>query len=207
MKPVLKQNPNRKQTLLLLSALLMLLFLSNIQCTREIDTDSLIRIHVLASSNSDTDQQLKLKVKDDVIRYLQPALKQSDSLAESRRIILSSLPQIEQTALQTLQQNGCEDTVTLQYGHFDFPVKYYGSFSLPAGNYEALRILIGEGKGRNWWCVLFPPLCFTDSNVSSSGKYTDQTPDTHIQFKLKSIEWLKSLQNKENDLSEGSERP
>ena len=207
MKSVLKQNPNRKQTLLLLSALLMLLFLSNIQCTREIDTDSLIRIHVLASSNSDTDQQLKLKVKDDVIRYLQPALKQSDSLAESRRIILSSLPQIEQTALQTLQQNGCEDTVTLQYGHFDFPVKYYGSFSLPAGNYEALRILIGEGKGRNWWCVLFPPLCFTDSNVSSSGKYTDQTPDTHIQFKLKSIEWLKSLQNKENDLSEGSERP
>ncbi len=207
MKPVLKQNPNRKQTLLLLSALLMLLFLSNIQCTREIDTDSLIRIHVLASSNSDTDQQLKLKVKDDVIRYLQPALKQSDSLTESRRIILSSLPQIEQTALQTLQQNGCEDTVTLQYGHFDFPVKYYGSFSLPAGNYEALRILIGEGKGRNWWCVLFPPLCFTDSNVSSSGKYTDQTPDTHIQFKLKSIEWLKSLQNKENDLAEGSERP
>ena len=207
MKPVLKQNPNRKQTLLLLSALLMLLFLSNIQCTREIDTDSLIRIHVLASSNSDTDQQLKLKVKDDVIRYLQPALKQSDSLAESRRIILSSLPQIEQTALQTLQQNGCEDTVTLQYGHFDFPVKYYGSFSLPAGNYEALRILIGEGKGQNWWCVLFPPLCFTDSNVSSSGKYTDQTPDTHIQFKLKSIEWLKSLQNKENDLAEGSERP
>lgn len=207
MKPVLKQNPNRKQTLLLLSALLMFLFLSNIQCTREIDTNSLIRIHVLASSNSDTDQQLKLKVKDDVIRYLQPALKQSDSLTESRRIILSSLPQIEQTALQTLQQNGCEDTVTLQYGHFDFPVKYYGSFSLPAGNYEALRILIGEGKGRNWWCVLFPPLCFTDSNVSSSGKYTDQTPDTHIQFKLKSIEWLKSLQNKENDLSEGSERP
>ena len=207
MKPVLKQNPNRKQTLLLLSALLMLLFLSNIQCTREIDTNSLIRIHVLASSNSDTDQQLKLKVKDDVIRYLQPALKQSDSLTESRRIILSSLPQIEQTALQTLQQNGCEDTVTLQYGHFDFPVKYYGSFSLPAGNYEALRILIGEGKGRNWWCVLFPPLCFTDSNVSSSGKYTDQTPDTHIQFKLKSIEWLKSLQNKENDLAEGSERP
>ena len=207
MKPVLKQNPNRKQTLLLLSALLMLLFLSNIQCTREIDTNSLIRIHVLASSNSDTDQQLKLKVKDDVIRYLQPALKQSDSLTESRRIILSSLPQIEQTALQTLQQNGCEDTITLQYGHFDFPVKYYGSFSLPAGNYEALRILIGEGKGRNWWCVLFPPLCFTDSNVSSSGKYTDQTPDTHIQFKLKSVEWLKSLQNKENDLSEGSERP
>ena len=207
MKPVLKQNPNRKQTLLLLSALLMFLFLSNIQCTREIDTNSLIRIHVLASSNSDTDQQLKLKVKDDVIRYLQPALKQSDSLAESRRIILSSLPQIEQTALQTLQQNGCEDTVTLQYGHFDFPVKYYGSFSLPAGNYEALRILIGEGKGRNWWCVLFPPLCFTDSNVSISGKYTDQTPDAHIQFKLKSVELLKSLQNKENDLSEGSERP
>ena len=207
MKPVLKQNPNRKQTLLLLSALLMFLFLSNIQCTREIDTNSLIRIHVLASSNSDTDQQLKLKVKDDVIRYLQPALKQSDSLTESRRIILSSLPQIEQTALQTLQQNGCKDTVTLQYGYFDFPVKYYGSFSLPAGNYEALRILIGEGKGRNWWCVLFPPLCFTDSNVSSSGKYTDQTPDTHIQFKLKSIEWLKSLQNKENDLAEGSERP
>lgn len=187
-----------------LLALVCLIVISNMEISEQIDKDSLIRIHVLANSNSETDQQLKLQVKDDVVRYLQPMLAQSGSIAESRQIIRSHLPQIEQTARQTLQQHNSHYDITLQYGHFDFPVKYYGSFSLPSGNYEALRILIGEGQGRNWWCVLFPPLCFTDSNVSVSGKYTSQTPDTEVVIKFKSIEWLKNLTEKENDLPASS---
>lgn len=176
---------------LMAAVLLGFICLSNLELSEQIDKDSLIRIHVLANSDSEADQQLKLKVKDEVVRYLQPQLAQSHSISESRQIIQSNLPQIEQTAKNKLQQLNSDYDVTLQYGRYDFPVKYYGDFSLPAGNYEALRILIGEGQGHNWWCVLFPPMCFTDSNTSSSGKYTDQTPKKKVVIKLKSAELLK----------------
>ena len=192
----------KSKSYIVLLALVCLIVISNIEISERIDKNSLIRIHVLANSNSEADQQLKLQVKDDVVRYLQPMLEQSGSIEESRQIIQNHLPQIEQTARRTLRQHNSDYNVTLQYGHFDFPVKYYGSFSLPSGKYEALRILIGEGQGRNWWCVLFPPLCFTDNSVSTSGKYTSQTPDTEIVVKFKSVEWLKNLAENENDLPE-----
>lgn len=192
----------RTHAVIIFSALAAILFLSGIECSRQIASDSLIRIHVLADSNQEQDQQLKLLVKDDIVAYLQPLLMQSSSIEESRRIIQTHMPQLEKTARQTLLNNGCNDKITLQYGHFDFPVKYYGSFSLPAGNYEALRILIGEGQGRNWWCVLFPPLCFSDSNVSASGKYTSQMPDTELVIKFKSIEWLEHLKENKKDATE-----
>ena len=190
----------KSKSYVVLLALVCLIVVSNLDIAQQIDKDSLIRIHVLANSNSETDQQLKLQVKDDVVRYLQPMLEQSHSIEESRTIIQNHMPQIEQTARRTLQQQNSDYDVTLQYGHFDFPVKYYGCFSLPSGNYEALRILIGSGQGRNWWCVLFPPLCFTDSNVSMSGKYTDVTPETEVVVKFKCVEWLKNMTEKENDL-------
>lgn len=171
--------------------LLGALCLANLEISEQIDQNSLIRIHVLANSDSPADQQLKLQVKDQIVRTLAPQLEQSHSIEESRQIIQSNLPRLEQTAKQTLQQLHSAYDVTLQYGRFDFPVKYYGGFSLPAGNYEALRVLIGEGNGHNWWCVLFPPMCFTDSNTSSSGKYTDQTPEKKVVVKLKSVELLK----------------
>ena len=190
----------KSKSYVVLLALVCLIVVSNLDIAQQIDKDSLIRIHVLANSNSETDQQLKLQVKDDVVRYLQPMLEQSHSIEESRTIIQNHMPQIEQTARRTLQQQNSDYDVTLQYGHFDFPVKYYGCFSLPSGNYEALRILIGSGQGRNWWCVLFPPLCLTDSNVSMSGKYTDVTPETEVVVKFKCVEWLKNMTEKENDL-------
>ncbi len=199
----------QKKTYLVLAALFFLIVLSNVEYAKQVDTSSLIRIHVLANSNTEADQTLKLQVKDSVVRTLEPLLKNSASLEESRRIIQSSLPQIEAAALKTIQQNGYSYSVSMRYGRFDFPVKYYGSFSLPAGNYEALQILIGEGQGRNWWCVLFPPLCFTDSNVSSSGKYTDYAPDTEVVIKFKSVEWLKNKKREfdfSNSLESAGER-
>ena len=150
----------------LLITLLCLLGISNLELSEQIEQDSLIRIHVLANSDSRADQQLKLQVKDEIVRFLQPQLANSHSIEESRQIIQNNLPEIEQTVKQTLTSLHSNYDVTLQYGNFDFPVKYYGSFSLPAGNYEALRILIGEGQGQNWWCVLFPQLCLA---VSSDG--------------------------------------
>ena len=193
------EHPLQKKFMLLVIVVALALVAMQIDIVRQIDTDSLIRIHVLGSSNSEDDQAIKLKVKDAVVAYLSPQLESSQSLDESRAIIQNNLGQITQIANATLTQNNSTDTVTLQYGRFDFPVKYYGSFSLPAGNYEALRILIGEAQGRNWWCVLFPPLCFTDSNVqynetenpgTQSGKYTNDMPEQKIVIKWRGKELL-----------------
>ena len=194
----------RRKAMIVLVLLALFIFVSNMEFATQIDSDSLIRIHVLANSYSQADQALKLQVKDAVVTYLKPQLEQSCSIAESRQIIQRSLPQIEQIAQQTLQQQHSGYQVTLQYGRFDFPIKYYGSFSLPAGNYEALRILIGEGQGHNWWCVLFPPMCFTDNDASSSGKYTDQTPEKKVVIKFKSAELLKKWTNHEKDTKDTS---
>ena len=189
----------RRKAMIVLVLLALFIFVSNMEFATQIDSDSLIRIHVLANSDSQADQALKLQVKDAVVTYLKPQLEQSCSIAESRQIIQRSLPQIEQIAQQTLQQQHSGYQVTLQYGRFD-----YGSFSLPAGNYEALRILIGEGQGHNWWCVLFPPMCFTDNDASSSGKYTDQTPEKKVVIKFKSAELLKKWTNHEKDTKDTS---
>ncbi len=189
----------RRKAIIVLVLLALFIFVSNIELATQIDSDSLIRIHVLANSDSQADQALKLQVKDAVVTYLKPQLELSRSVTESRQIIQRSLPQIEQIAQQTLQQQHSDYQVTLQYGRFDFPIKHYGSFSLPAGNYEALRILIGEGQGHNWWCVLFPPMCFTDNDASSSGKYTDQTPEKKVVIKFKSAELLKKWTDREKD--------
>ena len=176
--------------------------------SRQIDTQSLIRIHVLGNSDSEADQALKIQVKDAVVGYLAPRLAESSSLDESRAVIQGQMPQIMQVANEVLALKGSNDRVTLQYGHFDFPIKYYGGFSLPAGNYEALRILIGEAQGRNWWCVLFPPLCFTDSNVENSntqqalGKYTDELPAETLVIKWRGKELLEKTFNRKTGKSQ-----
>lgn len=200
-------DPKQQKFAIALCLVVLALTAMQFDLSHQIDTQSLIRIHVLGNSNSDEDQAYKLKVKDAVVAYLAPQLEDSQSLDESREIIQAQLPQIAQIANETLAQSGSSDTVTLQYGQFDFPIKYYGSFSLPAGNYEALRILIGDAQGRNWWCVLFPPLCFTDSNVESntstttttesadsintnapSGKYTGDMPEEKLVIKWRGKE-------------------
>ncbi len=195
----IRHNPLQRNFAIFLLIVVLALTAMQIDISRQIDTDTLIRIHVLGNSNSEADQALKLKVKDAVVAYLAPQLEHSQSLDESRTIIQDNMTAITQIANETLAAHHSTDTVTLQYGHFDFPVKYYGSFSLPAGNYEALRILIGEAQGRNWWCVLFPPLCFTDSNVQTdttkentdiSGKYTADTPEQKIIIKWRTKELI-----------------
>ena len=169
----------------------------SLDISKQIDTERLIRIHVLANSDSKEDQALKLQVKNEIIRYLQPQLSQASSIVDSRQKIQSSLPEIKRIAKQVLKENNSNASVTLQYGYFYFPVRYYCDFCLPAGNYEALRVLIGKAEGHNWWCVLFPPICLTDSNASVSGKYTNQTPPQKIVIKWKSLEVIEKWSAKE----------
>ncbi|MBD7912630.1 stage II sporulation protein R [Clostridium cibarium] len=124
--------------------------------------DILIRFHVIANSDTDADQSLKLKVRDEVINYLYPYLKQSKSLDESRNIIKSKEDDVRSIALRVIKNNGYSYPVKVELSHENFPEKSYGNITLPQGNYEAFRVIIGNGQGQNWWCVMFPPLCFID---------------------------------------------
>ncbi|MDR3269912.1 MAG: stage II sporulation protein R [Peptococcaceae bacterium] len=121
-----------------------------------------IRFHVLAHSDAPEDQSVKRAVRDAILERVAPELARSQSLAESREILQALLTVMAETARQEIVRQGRTDAVRIEYGQFDFPTKSYGTLVLPAGKYEAVRICIGRAEGSNWWCVLFPPLCFVD---------------------------------------------
>ena len=136
--------------------------------------NKLIRFHVIANSDSDEDQNLKLKVRDAVIDYLQPKLELSSSIEESETIIKSEYKKLEDISKNIVLENGYKYDISVGIDYSTFPTKQYSNVVLPAGEYKALRIIIGEGKGKNWWCVMFPPLCFVDEQSSIIDTDTDK---------------------------------
>nr|WP_289682518.1 stage II sporulation protein R [Romboutsia ilealis] len=135
--------------------------------------DKLIRFHVIANSDSDEDQNLKLKVRDAIIDYLQPKLLKSESIEESESIIKKEYSELEKISKNIILENGYNYDIQVGIDYSEFPTKQYSNVILPAGEYKALRIIIGEGKGKNWWCVMFPPLCFVDEQKGIIDKDTD----------------------------------
>ncbi len=130
--------------------------------------EDLIRFHVVANSDSEEDQALKRAVRDAILKKISPQLAQSQSLEQSRRILTELRPLMEEISRKVIGAWGRDYAVKTEYGNFIFPTKSYGSLILPSGEYEAVRVVIGEGKGSNWWCVLFPPLCFVDIDHSTA---------------------------------------
>lgn len=162
-------------------------------------TENLIRLHVLANSDSTADQELKLKVRDAVIAYLGPYLEGITEKSAAEEIVFVHKQKLIAVATEVIASNGATYPVDLQIGMFDFPIKSYGSLVLPAGKYEAVRVLIGQGEGKNWWCVLFPPLCFIDITNATAipGKgLTDNNiqPEARVEFKSKIAELWKEHQ-------------
>lgn len=144
--------------------------------------DILIRFHVLANSDSKEDQELKLKVRDGIIEYLTPILKDSTSLEESREILNREDKKVKQIANKIIKENGYSYKVESDFGKENFPDKTYGNIMLPQGEYEAYRILIGEAEGQNWWCVMFPPLCFIDVTKGKVAyEKTEKEMDDYIE--------------------------
>ncbi len=130
-------------------------------------SNNLIRFHVIANSDNESDQALKLQIRDKVLQYISPKLNNSKSIEESRKILDIENENILNIAKEVINENGysydVESTLSKEY----FPVKTYGNITLPQGKYEAYRIVIGSGEGQNWWCVMFPPLCFVDVTKGS----------------------------------------
>ncbi|MBC6976223.1 stage II sporulation protein R [Bacillus sp. Xin] len=130
-----------------------------------------VRLRILANSDSDKDQALKRKVRDEVKAQIDGWVADLKSFEDARRVIQSHIPEIEKTVAKTLQREGSKESFQVTFGkNIKFPTKVYGNFIYPAGEYEAVLISIGKGEGANWWCVLFPPMCFLDFSSGSAVK-------------------------------------
>ena len=121
--------------------------------------EELIRLHVVAASDEEADQELKLRVRDAVTESLRSDLEKIRDVQEAKRYLQEKLPYIREVAQSTLRVLGCQDEVDVSLCREAFDRRVYNTFSLPAGVYDALRIVIGDGQGQNWWCVVFPGLC------------------------------------------------
>ena len=175
------KNSHTKSMVKMIFILAFLLFLYTGLCafsyaksTSSDIADSVFRLHVLANSDSSEDQALKYKVRDSLLDYMNSICSETTSKDEAISIASSHLDDFKKIAEDTIEANGYNYTVQVQIGNFEFPTKTYGDISLPAGYYDALRVNIGEAKGQNWWCVMFPPLCFIDV---SSGVVPDESKE------------------------------
>lgn len=170
-------------------------------------SDSVFRLHIIANSDSSADQELKLKVRDNIIEYMNTLTSSSSDKKDVISMVNNHLDSFKEIALNTIKENGYNYDVNIEIGNFHFPTKSYGDISFPAGNYDALKIEIGDAIGQNWWCVLFPPLCFVNSStgvvpddskntlkeninsesyeiISEGNNSNDNTSDIKIKFKI-----------------------
>lgn len=202
-----------KKNLKMVIILTFLLFLYTSICAisyaQNISSDianSVFRLHVIANSDSKEDQDLKYKVRDSLLNYMNSICENCESKQEAISIVEKNKDTFERIALNTIKEQGYSYSVKINIGNFEFPTKNYGDISLPSGYYDALRVEIGEAKGQNWWCVMFPPLCFVDI---SSGVVPDESKElmenslseeefalvsdksnNEIQFKFKLLEFF-----------------
>lgn len=159
------KNPKVKMVILLTILFFIYVSLCAISYAYDISEDissSVFRLHVIANSDSESDQNLKYLVRDNLLNYMNNICANCSSKEEAITIAKAHIDDFNQIALNTIHSEGYNYNVTVNIGNFEFPTKYYGDISLPAGYYDALKVEIGNAKGQNWWCVMFPPLCFTD---------------------------------------------
>lgn len=167
--------------------------------------DNVVRLHVIANSDSKEDQELKLKVRDAILEYAAPKLEGCASREEAEALFASSLAEIEDISKKVIAAEGYDYSVTAILGEEKYPTRNYGEISLPSGNYVSLRVKIESGEGQNWWCVLFPPLCTslaTDKKIDSKelcieagltpAQYKLITDTDNVRYKLK-FKFLETL--------------
>ena len=169
--------------------------------------DRVLRLHVVANSDSAADQALKLQVRDAVLVQATPLLEGLHDPNAAEEALLPHLDELALAGKAVLAQAGCHDTVSVSVEDQWFPTRNYDTFSLPAGNYRALRVVIGEGMGQNWWCVVFPPLCLASvteevvETAANAGLSGDQISlitgqDGQYVLKFRIIEWWQELMQK-----------
>ena len=167
---------------------------------------AVFRLHVIANSDSSEDQSLKLKVRDDLLEYMNSISSECKTKTEAIKLAEENIDIFKQIAQKTVIENGYNYPINISIGNFYFPTKFYGDISLPSGYYDALKVEIGEAKGKNWWCVMFPSLCFIDinsgvvdddakenlkENLKSESYSVISSTSPELKFKFKIIEFFK----------------
>ena len=169
---------------------------------------SVFRLHVIANSDSDEDQSLKLQVRDKLLDYMNSITANVSSKDDAIKIAQDHQKDFQIIAEQTILDKGYSYPVTVEIGNYEFPTKHYGDITLPSGYYDALRVKIGDACGHNWWCVMFPPLCFVDvtsgivpdsskeqlkENMSSEDYSIISNDNSVTEFKFKIVEVFKNF--------------
>ncbi|MCI8962378.1 MAG: stage II sporulation protein R [Eubacterium sp.] len=170
--------------------------------------EQVIRLHVVANSDSEEDQQLKLEVKEEVVQMLRDELIQDTTVISAQQTLRDHLSEVEQVASDYIQRNGYDYEVKAELGTCYFPVKQYGDMTFPAGEYKALKVNIGRHEGKNWWCVMYPTLCFVDStyqivpeeskeklkeNLSEEEYESLLTGEEDVKYGFKIVDFLTNL--------------
>lgn len=196
-----------KPFLVITFLLSLYIFISAISYVTAVSTDianSVFRLHVIANSDSKEDQNLKLKVRDELLSYMNELSKTCSSKQEVMVLAQEHRQELQEIAKSVIEKNGFSYSVEVEIGTSDFPTKHYGDITLPCGTYDALKVKIGKAEGQNWWCVMFPPLCFVDVStgiVPDSSKQEikenlkeeeydliSKTNEHEIAFKFKLVE-------------------
>lgn len=167
--------------------------------------EKILRFHVLANSDSEEDQNVKKQVRDAVGQLMGPKLADSRNLKETEEIVQQSMDEIVEVATETLEANGYDYGASARLANVEFPVKSYGDYTFPAGEYEALQVTLGAGQGHNWWCVLYPNMCFQGSvyevveddakealrEVLTAEEYADVFTQGKFEIRFKFLEYFR----------------
>ena len=212
MKIIINLLKNSKVKMVIILSFLLFIYITvcAFSYAQNISTDianNVFRLHVLANSDSEEDQNLKYKVRDSLLKYMREICGNCKNKQEAISLVEKNKENFKQIALDTIRSEGYSYDVNINIGNFEFPTKDYGDISLPAGYYDALRVEIGEAKGHNWWCVMYPPLCIPAAETVESDDETAkdyfskeeldlmENPDDY-QVKLKCVEVFKGLKSK-----------
>lgn len=199
---------------LLFIFLFLFLFFSSFYYVKQVSNNissKVFRLHIVANSDCASDQILKLKVRDNVLNYMDSLINSSMSKDEIVKIASDNISKFKSIAVNTINEYGYDYDVSVNVGNYFFPTKSYGNIYFPDGNYDALNIKIGNASGHNWWCVMFPPLCFIDTqsgvlseesenylkdNLSNEDLNVISQKDNSYVFKFKTIEIINNILNK-----------
>ena len=179
----MKNNNKLKKIFLLLSLLFIYILVFFISYATSVTSDlsnSVFRLHVIANSNSEEDQNLKYLVRDALLKYMSSISENINTKEEAMLVAQNNIEKFQEIAENVIIENGYNYSVCVEIGNYSFPTKKYGDISLPAGLYDALRVKIGDASGENWWCVMFPSLCFVDV----SNGYVPEVSKQNLQDSL-----------------------
>ena len=168
----------KKYSVMIVTVIVMLLLASGCKAYEEP-----FRLHIIANSNTAADQQIKLEVRDAVLKLVKEDFAAIDNEKQAQKYVTSHIEEIEACANSVLKENGCDYTAEAQIGVFEFPDRTYGNVTYPAGDYYAMRLVLGEGSVETWWCVMFPPLCVIN---------TQEAPED-VEYRSFLLDWISAI--------------